>query len=224
VVLRQSGQLEVRVLEDDTRGTYVMGLNGNNELDGFTVGESDLAADGMRLVMTPVTAFLDGIPGSLSIPAGMFLLEEMAVDTRHVARGVYGFDISFQPDDVSLSAVQLPVEFRVGVGLSEDYWPASTGYADFWTSVDGFGWVYDYYYPEVSHAQHGWLSLVGEGDPDVVFYDYAMDAFAYTTLSDPALYPWIAYYLDGEWQWHYYIVPSAGPRWFWTEAGYVFVP
>jgi hypothetical protein len=203
MVLRPSGQAELRILEDATRGNYIIGINGGNELDGLTIAESDLAQEGLRLIMTPVTAFLDGLPMEFGIAGAGSAAFTLELDTRGIAAGIYAYDVAYQPADATLPPALLPLQFHVGVGLSADFWPESTGQRGFWTHVAYLGWVYDHAYPDVYSLRHGWLRLLDGDGSAVLFYDYARQRYAYTILADPLAYPWTAVHVDGAWEWRF---------------------
>ncbi|MGC9451381.1 MAG: InlB B-repeat-containing protein [Oceanipulchritudo sp.] len=224
VLLRPSGQLEYRYLRDDSRGSYVVGLQGAGALEGFTLAEADLIAAGLRVVLTPMAAFLSDIPPQVDIPPSAAATVTINYDSRDIVPGVYSFELPFQPADLSLPLVRVPLEFRVGIPLSAPHFPESSTLGDFWTRVPGFGWVYDRHYPVVNHAWHGWLYLFGSAGPAFFYYDYALATWAYTSVGSSGFYPWIAFLEGGKWTWRYYIEPTVNPRWFWNPDGYTQAP
>lgn len=224
VALRQSGQIEIRFLEDATRGDSLIGLNGGNLLEGFTLDETVSATPGSRLLFTPLVPLLDGLPSSVELEGGATKSLSASLDSEALAAGVYSFSLDYRSSSPSIPLVSLPLEVRVGVGLSSMYWPESIGHDNFFTEVMDFGWVFDYYTPFVHHVQHGWLGLVSAFDGGLLYYDYGMEAYGFTALGGVGLYPWVAFFKDGTWEWYYYLLETTNPRWFWTADGYLTLP
>lgn len=100
-------------------------------------------------------------------------------------------------------------EFDMGADEYYGLWNASINLGDGWRWLNWFGYFYDVSSPWIYHLQHGWMHPFGTSTDSIVFWDYAMNAFWWTSDTQ---YPYVYRFSDGEWLW--YLEGSSGPRWF----------
>ena len=90
-------------------------------------------------------------------------------------------------------------------------WSEATDLGGGWKRLGWFGIFNTSFAPWIYHTDHGWMYPVGIDTSSIWFWDNAMGAWWWTAAT---VYPFV--YRSSDSTWMFYVVNSAGPRWFYN--------
>ncbi|MCC5842072.1 MAG: hypothetical protein JJT96_18300 [Opitutales bacterium] len=150
-----------------------------------------------RKIVTPSSpSFFFAIDPSLSGEVNLHFqgFVDSVLVSEDKSGGVFVYDLSYDPE----------------AGL----WASATERGRGWLDFDWFGYFHNAAFASsgwIYHLEHGWQHYMGSDVSSLVFYDFALESWGWTSAT---AYPWLYLFADVD-HWLFYLRGSEqGERWF----------